>query len=328
MFMPKISVVIPCYNAQDFIAEAIESVLDQTYKPYEIIVIDDGSTDKSAEIIKKYVPPVKLIQQENRGRVEARKTGFYYATGQWIALLDADDYWAKEKLEKQVEVINSIDKSVVMIHTNDKWIGNIEDHNATYVSNRPKLMDFPYLFQRNIIATSSVLLRKDVLDEVIPFWNLGRLRAQDYGLYLLMLCHGFAYYIDKTLSFYRMYESNVHDTLSFSIGRLHARLNVLSYIRQKGYQHLLSFDWRRIMADNCLQVAWLYYLRHDYKLSRYYIAKAFSYKFIPPKWILLYCLLFFPKNFVIFLRRLLGSESLKETNKNLSQIDLGSYYET
>lgn len=315
--MPKISVVIPCYNAQDFIATAIDSVLSQTYKPYEIIVVDDGSTDRSAEIIKKYGSAVKLIRQENRGRVEARKTGFYYATGDWIALLDADDYWAKEKLKRQVDVINKIDENVVMIHAKDKWVGNINTYPGSYVSNRPKLMDFPFLFERMIIATSSVLLRKDILDKVIPFWNLGRLRAQDYGLYLLMLCHGFAYYIDEVLSFYRIHGSNVHDMLSFSIGRLHARLNVLSYIQQKRYYHLLSFDWRRIIANNCLQIAWLYYLNHDYKLSRSYIAKAFSYKFRPSKWLLLYFLLFLPKNFVIFLRRLLGSQSLKEQTKNI-----------
>ncbi len=312
--MPKISVVIPCYNAQDFIAEAIESVLDQTYKPYEIIVIDDGSTDKSAEIIKKYVPPVKLIQQENRGRVEARKTGFYYATGEWVALLDADDYWAKEKLERQVEAIKSINENIVIIHSRDKWIGNTDS--SIYVSDRPKIIDFSFLFEKMIIATSSVLLRKDVLNMVIPYWNLGRLRAQDYGLYLLMLCHGLAYYVDEILSFYRIHEFNRHDKLSFSLGRLYARLNALSYIQEKGYYHLLSFDWRRIVSDNCLQIAWLYYLNHKYKLSRSYIAKAFSYKLRLSKWLFLYFMLFLPENLIISLRKLFRSKSLKG-NKNI-----------
>ena len=307
-----ISVIIPCYNAENFIGEAIESVLRQTFKPYEIIVVDDGSTDDSVKVIKKFKDKIILIQQENKGRVEARKTGFRRATGKWIALLDADDYWHPKKLELQINYINhNFKHDMVLVHGRDEWVGKVENYTDYYIPDRPPIMNFQFLFYRMLIATSSVLLRKDILDSVINFWNLGRLRAQDYGLYLLMLCHGNAYYINEVVSFYRVHDSNLHDKLSFAIGRYYARQNVLSYIAHRKLLSILSFDWKSIMAQNCLEIAWLYYARTDYKNARKFIAESFKYKVPFNKWLLLYCFLFLPKRTVTSIRKLLGSQSLK-----------------
>ena len=98
-----ITVVIPAYNSEKYIARAIDSVLTQTHKPDEIIVVDDGSTDNTSEIARKYEPSVKLIQQQNAGASVARNTGIEAATSEWIAFLDADDEWLPEKLKLQTE---------------------------------------------------------------------------------------------------------------------------------------------------------------------------------------------------------------------------------
>jgi glycosyltransferase involved in cell wall biosynthesis len=98
-----ITVVIPAYNSEQYIARAIDSVLAQTYKPDEIIIVDDGSGDNTSEIVRKYEPSVKLIQQENAGASVARNTGIEAATSEWIAFLDSDDEWLPEKLQLQVE---------------------------------------------------------------------------------------------------------------------------------------------------------------------------------------------------------------------------------
>ena len=95
------SVVIPAYNAEKFIDDAIQSVLGQTYTDYELIVVDDGSTDKTPLIVKGYENSVRCIQQENKGLSAARNTGIEHATGKWVAFLDADDTWHAEKLSKQ-----------------------------------------------------------------------------------------------------------------------------------------------------------------------------------------------------------------------------------
>jgi glycosyltransferase involved in cell wall biosynthesis len=105
--MYKVSVIITCYNYKAYVGEAILSVLGQTYQPYEIIVVDDGSTDGSADEISRF-SGVTLIKQENKGPGAALNTGIKAASGDAIALLDADDYWAPNKLERQIEVLKAL----------------------------------------------------------------------------------------------------------------------------------------------------------------------------------------------------------------------------
>ncbi len=100
-----ISVVIPAFNAGRFIRRTIDSVLAQTYSDYEIIVVDDGSTDNTGEVVKSYGSKVRYIYQENAGDGPARNTGIAAANGEWIAFLDHDDEWLPQRLEKQIELL-------------------------------------------------------------------------------------------------------------------------------------------------------------------------------------------------------------------------------
>ena len=103
---PLVSAVIPAYNAQSFIARAVSSVLGQTYRPVECIVVDDGSTDGTAEVVRSLGGGVRLVSQANKGVSSARNKGAEVATGSVLAFLDADDVWVPEKLEKQMAVLN------------------------------------------------------------------------------------------------------------------------------------------------------------------------------------------------------------------------------
>lgn len=100
--MPKISVIIPTYNCFSYIKEAVDSVLNQTYQNIEIIIVDDGSTDNTMQLLTPYSSQIKYIHQQNRGPSAARNTGIRAAQGEWIAFLDADDIWLPNKLEKQI----------------------------------------------------------------------------------------------------------------------------------------------------------------------------------------------------------------------------------
>ncbi len=100
-----VSVVIPAFNAGRFISRTIDSVLAQTYGDYEIIVVDDGSVDNTAEVVKSYGPKVRYIYQENAGDGPARNTGISAARGEWIAFLDHDDEWLPQKLQSQMELL-------------------------------------------------------------------------------------------------------------------------------------------------------------------------------------------------------------------------------
>jgi glycosyltransferase involved in cell wall biosynthesis len=98
---PLVTIVLPVYNGAAFVGEAIESVLAQTYEPIELIVVDDGSTDGSADVARRY-DGIRLIQQENRGAGPARNTGIAAATGEFIGFVDADDLATRTKVEVQV----------------------------------------------------------------------------------------------------------------------------------------------------------------------------------------------------------------------------------
>ena len=104
---PLISVVVPTYNRAHIIAKTIENILAQTYKNFELIIVDDGSSDNTADVVKPYLNDIVYIQQENKGITGARNTGIKAAQGEWIALQDSDDYWDPEKLQQQVDDINT-----------------------------------------------------------------------------------------------------------------------------------------------------------------------------------------------------------------------------
>lgn len=104
--MPEISVIIPTYNRVQYVTKAIDSVLVQTYTDYEIIVVDDGSTDNTKEVLEPYMGRIKYIYQENAGVSAARNAGIRAATGEWVAFLDSDDEWLPEKLAVQMDFVS------------------------------------------------------------------------------------------------------------------------------------------------------------------------------------------------------------------------------
>ncbi len=112
---PRVTVVIPCYNAAPFLRATLESALRQSHAPSEVLVIDDGSTDNSAAIAGFFGPPVRVISQTNQGESIARNRGIDEARGDWIAFLDADDLWLPNKLQRQLAAAQG---EVAGIHTN------------------------------------------------------------------------------------------------------------------------------------------------------------------------------------------------------------------
>ncbi len=104
--MPRVSVIIPAYNAERFLAQAIESVFGQTYRDYEILVVDDGSKDATPAVIESFAGRIRSIRQANAGVSAARNAGFALATGEFVAFLDADDLWEPVKLERQIAALD------------------------------------------------------------------------------------------------------------------------------------------------------------------------------------------------------------------------------
>ena len=152
----KISVVIPAFKAEHYLPRCLESVLQQTLKPAEVIVVDDGSPDKSGEVAQKLGATV--VRRTNGGLSAARNTGIQNATGDWIALLDADDLWAPDKLEAQSQLV---DKDTVLVYTG---IAIFDDQGTRKVC--PAVAPSAtkaILRYGNPITPSSVIARRDAL---------------------------------------------------------------------------------------------------------------------------------------------------------------------
>jgi len=111
--IPLVSVVIPNFNNEPYLAECLESVIAQSYKGIEIIVVDDGSTDRSIEILDKYQSKIRVIRSSHNGASVARNIGIEQSKGQFIAFMDSDDIWIIDKIEKQVLVLLNNDADLV-----------------------------------------------------------------------------------------------------------------------------------------------------------------------------------------------------------------------
>jgi len=164
---PLVSVIIPTYNSAKYIEEALESVFKQTLQDFEIIVVDDGSTDGTGEILKDYSDRIKYIFQKNSGPASARNKGIKIARGEYIAFLDADDLWMPTKLEKQVAMFDK-NKNLGMVTTgacsfDEKGVRGF----STY--KRKKLMRGDVarnIFLHSDVGTPTVMARKEVFEKV------------------------------------------------------------------------------------------------------------------------------------------------------------------
>jgi glycosyltransferase involved in cell wall biosynthesis len=166
--MPRVSTIIPCYNRAKYICQAIDSALAQKDVDQEVIVVDDGSTDNTWELLERYGGRIRKFRQANAGPYRARNHGAEVATGEWLAFLDSDDEWLPEKLAKQLAVA---DESKHLIYTNRYNFGELRGAKELY-SDNVKLWEgdiFEPLLLGNFITTSSVLMRKSWFERLGGF---------------------------------------------------------------------------------------------------------------------------------------------------------------
>lgn len=214
-----ISVVVPIYNSEEFIGDTILTVLDQSYPYWELLLIDDGSTDRSKDICNSYVEKderIKYYYKSNGGQASARNLGIEKSQGEWIALLDSDDLWHKEKLEKQIKSALS-NKEVLLVYTN---ISAFKDDlsNEVYTQNNAPygLIQnqelFQLIFNSNHISNSSLLINKSVF-ETIGFLSEDKelIGSEDYELLLrYSSLEGNTFGVEEKLMFYRLHDGGVH----------------------------------------------------------------------------------------------------------------------
>lgn len=229
----NVSVIIPCFNNESTLEETIASVLDQKLQSFEIIVVDDGSTDGSSEVVNRIIAQhpkhkIQLVKQQNSGPSKARNAGAKHATGKYLMFLDADDLIHPDYLQMTVELLEK-DDSLNVVYSNAEYFDARKGKWKLKGFNAKKLL------LENMIFISAVT-RKNIFDSVGGFDE--RINyCEDWDLWIgIVSRYGGVHKIDKTLFYYRKRKDNssLSDNMNFKIH------DSIDFIYKKHYQHYLD----------------------------------------------------------------------------------------
>ena len=211
-FPLKVSVIVPTYNRAHLVTETIDSILAQTFKDFELIVVDNESSDNTEEVIKSYTDRrIRYFRHQNNGLVAVnRNYGISKANGEYIAFCDDDDLWMPEKLERQVKLLDP-NKELGLVYS-DSYImdenGNLERDTLLSSSRLFRGNVFDKLFQMNCIPMLTVMIRREVLSRVGGF-DPKYIIAQDYDLWLRIADHYPIDFTKEPLAKYRIHSGSV-----------------------------------------------------------------------------------------------------------------------
>ncbi len=195
---PHVSVIIPTFNRAHMLERAIQSVLDQTYKDIEVIVVDDGSTDWTHELLESQRGEiVALFHEKNRGPAAARNTGIAASKAPLIAFLDSDDYWLPRKLEVQVRFFTEHPEAVAC-QTEEIWVRRGKRVNPRKIHKKPSGHMFVPSLRLCLISPSAVMIKKEILDQ-IGWFDETLPACEDYDLWLRLTSKWPVYLIPEHL---------------------------------------------------------------------------------------------------------------------------------
>lgn len=205
--MPRVSVIIPTYNCSKFLGRALKTALAQSYTDYEVIIMDDGSTDDTKDVVARFGNAVRYFYQPNRGLSAARNAAISKSSGEFLAYLDADDMWHPQKLEKQIAFLDAhkecgfVHSETVVINEDDEVIHLRFNHETKRpVPQGHCVID---LLRTCHIQILTVVERRECLDRVGNF-DERLFVAQDYFHWIMVAMHGMAIgYLDEPLGMYR-----------------------------------------------------------------------------------------------------------------------------
>ncbi len=238
----KISVVIPSHNRKELLKRSINSVNNQTIKPFEIIVVDDGSFDGTEAMIKRNYDFIKFIKQKNKGVSAARNFGIKVSSGEWICFLDSDDEWKNDKLEKQIIAVKS-NPDYKFFHSDEIWIKNGKRINQKKKHKKYGGDIFDKCLDMCRISPSSVLIDKTIFDDVGIF-NENLVICEDYELWL-RICNKYSvFFINEPL----IIKYGGHQ------GQLSYSVDSIEYHRIKALEYLMSSNLKKKNKDHAIKM--------------------------------------------------------------------------
>lgn len=246
--MHTVSVIIPVYNRTFSIRDAVESVLIQSFKPSEIIVIDDGSSFDMASYLKNYMHHIRLIKlNENKGVSFARNTGIKAAKGEYIAFLDSDDLFLPKKLEYQLKYMT--ENNLYISHTDEFWYRKDRWVNQGKSNKRYGGYIFDKILDKCRISPSSLMVHKSVFDEA-GYFNEDLRVCEDYEISIRFALKYKIGYLEKKLIIKRAVEEN---SLSATIKHIeYIRYKILNKIYEKN-KSLLSKEYKTSVEKEILR---------------------------------------------------------------------------
>jgi glycosyltransferase involved in cell wall biosynthesis len=254
--IPLVSVIIPTYNRGWILKEAIESVQFQTYRNFELIIVDDGSTDNTREVLEEFKEELVVIRQKNKGVSAARNKGVSFSRGTLIAFLDSDDLWKPEKLANQVAFFES-NPEIHICQTDEIWIRKGKRVNPKKYHQKPSGMIFEQSLSLCLVSPSAVMMKKKLFHEAGGF-DESFPACEDYDLWLRIGCRYPVPLIAKKLVIKR---GGHEDQLSRYPGLDKHRIMALIKIIEIG--NLTSLQYRktvdklkekcRVYSDGCIK---------------------------------------------------------------------------
>ncbi|RLB02021.1 MAG: glycosyltransferase family 2 protein [Deltaproteobacteria bacterium] len=240
--MPWVSIIIPTYNRRDFLREAIRSVLEQSFRDFELIVVDDGSDDGTREMIQREFPGLlTYLYQENQGVSRARNRGLELAQGEFVAFLDSDDLWLPRKLERQMAFMQSQPKAQIC-YTDEIWIRRGVRVNPKKKHAKYSGWIYPRCLPLCIISPSSALMRRGLLEEVGGFDEELPV-CEDYDLWLRISARHPIHFLPEKLIVKRGgHQDQLSRRWGNDIWRVKALLKMLK-------DPSLRPDWRRMTVE-------------------------------------------------------------------------------
>ncbi len=266
--MPTVSVIVPTYNTIAYLPDAIESILQQTFEDFEILLVNDGSTDSTAEWAKKITDPrVRYIEQNNQGLSAARNTGLDLAQGRYVAFLDADDVWEPTKLDKQVALLET-NPDIGMVHS-WVWFMDGEGRSTGRIwKTQAEGMALAHLLQRNDVAVLSALVRRECFARIGGF-DIALRSLEDWDLWLRLAVNDSIAVIREPLAYYRQLPGSMSrncEVMEASFKTVidrHFALapQSLQFLRDRSYGSAYQcLAWKAIQSDRPdFDLAWAYY---------------------------------------------------------------------
>ncbi len=260
--MTKVSIIIPVYNGEKYLSETLDSIIGQIFTDWEIVAVNDGSTDNSHTILQEYKSKLgskmKIIDQENSGVSVARNVAIDNSEGRYFAFIDSDDVWLPEKLEKQIAILDD-NPDVALVYSDLLDLVRENTNTRKQILNKKLHRGhiFEPLFYFNFIPLSSVVVKKEIIEKYGNFDAHYKI-IQDYDLLLRIAEDNVIDYVDESLLLYRIHENNISGNVERK-ERENLEL-IQKWLQRKPYlANSFSFNMKLVQVD--------------YNIIRYYLWK-------------------------------------------------------